>query len=151
MLQKMIEKGYFSLHDGFDHWEDGVRASVQPLIEAGAVEKEYADSIVRCIEEFGPYIVIAPNIAIPHAQDPPNVHETAVCFMKSNRPVSFSDDPEQDAQLFFAMASNDEELHLQNLKDLMRLLMDEKLVAQLAEITTPQQLLELAKGSTDTI
>ena len=104
MLKELIDKGYYSIHDGFDNWEDAVRASVQPLIDAGAVKPAYADSIVNSVKKFGPYIVIAPDIAIPHAEDKPNVNETTICFMKSNTPVVFDpEDHEKDARLFFVL------------------------------------------------
>ena len=80
MLKEIIEKNRYSFHKGFDNWEDAVKASCKPLIEEGAIEAEYADSIISSIKKFGPYIVIAPNICIPHAQEGKGVNETAVCF-----------------------------------------------------------------------
>lgn len=131
MLNQIFESGYYSIHEGFESWEDAVRASVQPMIDKGAVLPAYANSIVDSVKKFGPYIVIAPDIAIPHAEDKANVVKTSIGFMKSNRAVSFSDDPEQDARLFFVLASNDEAKHLENLKALMQLLCDEELVEKL--------------------
>ena len=145
MLRRMLEKGYYSVHDGFETWEEALRASVQPLIDAKAVRPAYADSIVNSVKKFGPYIVIAPNIAIPHAEDRENVSETAVCFMKSNRPVSFSDDPNEDVQLCFVLSSNDEEKHLANLRELMELLMNEPLIERLAKAVDAEQFAAIAK------
>ncbi len=141
MLKELFDKGYCSLHESFSNWEDAVRASVQPLIDAGAVKPAYADSIVRSVHEFGPYIVIAPDIALPHAADPDNVNETTVCFMKSNTPVVFDpEDSDKNARLFFVLASNNEEDHLKNLKRLMKVLCDEELIAKIAEATTLEEI-----------
>lgn len=141
MLKELIDKGYYSIHDGFDNWEDAVRASVQPLIDAGAVKPAYADSIVNSVKKFGPYIVIAPDIAIPHAEDKPNVNETTICFMKSNTLVVFDpEDHEKDARLFFVLASNDEEKHLKNLEGLMEYLSDEEFIAKLGEAKTLEEI-----------
>ena len=150
ILKTMLEHGYYSVHDGFDTWEEAVRASVQPLVDCGAVKPAYADSIVNCVKKFGPYIVIAPNIALPHAEDKGNVNETPICYMKSNRPVSFSDDPEQDARLFFVLASNDEQKHLTNLKALMKLLMQEDVVQQLLDAQTVEEFRSIAAGAPET-
>jgi len=146
MLKQLLDRGYYSVHEGFENWEDALRASVKPLIDSNAVKAAYAESIINSVKKFGPYIVIAPNIAIPHAEDYENVNDTQICFMKSNKAVSFSDDPEQDAQLFFVLASNDEEKHLKNLKNLMKLLCDEELVERLASITTKEEFEELARS-----
>ena len=141
MLKELIDKGYYSIHDGFANWEDAVRASVQPLIDAGAVKAAYGDSIVNSVKKFGPYIVIAPDIAIPHAEDKDNVNETTICFMKSNTPVVFDpEDREKDARLFFVLASNDEEKHLSNLERLMEYLSDEEFMARLGEAKTLEEI-----------
>lgn len=131
MLKEIIEKNRYSFHKGFDSWEDAVKASCKPLIEEGAIEPEYTDSIIASIKKFGPYIVIAPNICIPHAQEGKGVNETAVCFMRTEEPVHFSDDPEQDARLFFVLASTDNERHMQNLVNMVGLIEDQSVVEKL--------------------
>lgn len=141
MLKELIDKGYYSIHDGFDNWEDAVRAATQPLIDAGAVTPAYGDSIVNNIRKFGPYIVIDADIATPHANDKNNVRETAVCFMKSNRPVVFDpEDPEKNVRLFFAMASNDEGKHLENLGRLMQVFENHEFMDKLKAAATVQEL-----------
>lgn len=146
MLKELIAKGYYSIHDGFDNWEDAVRASVQPLIDAGAVKPAYADSIVRSVKEFGPYIAIAPDIAIPHAEDKANVNETTICFMKSNTPVVLDpEDHDKDSRLFFVLASNDEEKHLENLGKLVEMFEEEAFMKALGEATTLEEILAVAE------
>ena len=114
-LKELIDKKRYSFHEGFENWEDAVAAACKPLIEDGAIDQTYVDAIIANVKKYGPYIVIAPNICIPHAQEGVGVNETAICFMKTNKPVHFSDDPEHDAKLFFVLASTDNEKHLQNL------------------------------------
>jgi PTS system ascorbate-specific IIA component len=134
MLKELIDKGRISFHDGFDNWEDAIKASCKPLINDGAIEEAYADAIIENVKKYGPYIVIAPNICIPHAQEGVvGVNETAMCFMRTKNPVHFSDDPEQDARLFFVLASTDNEVHLQNLSNMVGLIEDEAIVDRLLE------------------
>lgn len=143
MLKEIIEKNRYSFHKGFDNWEDAVKASCKPLIDEGAIEPEYADSIIASIKKFGPYIVIAPNICIPHAQEGKGVNETAVCFMRTEEPVHFSDDPEQDARLFFVLASTDNERHMQNLVSMVGLIEDQSIVEKLINSKSIEDLKEI--------
>ncbi|MBX7294945.1 PTS sugar transporter subunit IIA [Clostridium chauvoei] len=133
MFNELLEKKRYSFHEGFDNWEDAVKAACQPLIEEGAILPSYVNSIIRCVNEYGPYIVIAPNICIPHAQEAidGDVKTTSICFMKTEKPVHFSDDPEHDARLFFVLASENSELHLHNLTELVGLISDEEVVEKL--------------------
>lgn len=149
MLQELIEKNRYSFHEGFDNWEEAVEASCKPLIEDGAIDHNYVDAIIANVKKYGPYIVIAPDICIPHAQEGVvGVNETAVCFMRSKNPVHFSDDPDQDARLFFVLASTDNNVHLENLSKLVGLIEDEAIVEKLIEANGKEDLeaiLELLK------
>jgi PTS system ascorbate-specific IIA component len=131
MFKELLEKKRYSFHQGFENWEDAIAASVKPLIDEGVALPEYVDEIISSVKKHGPYIVIAPNICIPHAQEGKGVKDTAICFMKTDQPVHFSDSSEHDAQLFFVLASIDNEKHMENLMELVAFLEDENIVKQL--------------------
>ena len=143
MFKELVEKKRYSFHEGFDTWQEAVRAACQPLLADGTIEPEYPEAIIAKVEELGPYIVIAPDICIPHAQEGVGVHDTAVCFMKTEKPVSFSDDGEHDARLFFVLASTNNAIHLQNLSEMAETLSDEDFVARLLQAKSPEDLVKL--------
>ena len=144
MFKEFVEKKYYSFHEGFDDWRDAVRAACAPLLADGTIEKEYPEIIIEKVEELGPYIVIAPNICIPHAERGRGVNDTAMCFMKTEKPVSFDpNDPDKDARIFVVLAATDDEVHLNNLMALSKTLSDEDIVAKVLEAKTPEDLLKI--------
>ncbi len=143
MFKDFVEKKHYSFHEGFDDWRDAVRAACQPLVEDGTIDKSYPEIIIGKVEELGPYIVIAPDICIPHAERGRGVNDTAMCFMKTEKPVRFSEDGEHDARIFVVLAAVDDEVHIQNLMALSETLSDEALVAKLLEAKTPEDLEKL--------
>ncbi|MPQ44258.1 PTS sugar transporter subunit IIA [Clostridium tarantellae] len=144
MLQELIEKKRYSFHDDFETWEDAVKAACNPLIKEGAITPKYSDSIIKSIKKHGPYVVIAPNICIPHAQEGgEGVNETAICFMKTEKPIHFSDSDEHDAKLFFVLASTDSDKHLKNLSSLVEIISNEETVEKLLMCSSEEDLKEL--------
>ncbi|MBQ2137649.1 MAG: PTS sugar transporter subunit IIA [Selenomonas sp.] len=144
MFKEFVEKKHYSFHEGFDGWRDAVRAACAPLLADGTIEKEYPEIIIEKVEELGPYIVIAPNICIPHAERGRGVNDTAMCFMKTEKPVSFDpNDPDKDARIFVVLAATDDEVHLNNLMALSETLSDEDIVAKVLEAKTPEDLLKI--------
>ncbi|SFA99615.1 PTS sugar transporter subunit IIA [Selenomonas ruminantium] len=144
MFKEFVEKKHYSFHEGFDDWRDAVRAACAPLLTDGTIEKEYPEIIIEKVEELGPYIVIAPNICIPHAERGRGVNDTAMCFMKTEKPVSFDpNDPDKDARIFVVLAATDDEVHLNNLMALSETLSDEDIVAKVLEAKTPEDLLKI--------
>ena len=144
MFKEFVEKKHYSFHEGFDDWRDAVRAACAPLLADGTIEKEYPEIIIEKVEELGPYIVIVPNICIPHAERGRGVNDTAMCFMKTEKPVSFDpNDPDKDARIFVVLAATDDEVHLNNLMALSETLSDEDIVAKVLEAKTPEDLLKI--------
>lgn len=143
MFKEMIAKNRICFHESFPTWQDAVRASCQPLLAEGVITEEYIEAIIKNVLEFGPYIVIAPNICIPHAQEGRGVNATAISFMRTAEPVHFSDDPEQDARLFFVLSSVDNDAHLLNLQALVEVVSDQDNVDVMLAATSVDDLTDL--------
>ncbi|MBF1688253.1 MAG: PTS sugar transporter subunit IIA [Selenomonas sp.] len=143
MFKEFVAQKHYSFHEGFDDWRDAIRAACAPLVADGTIQKEYVSYIIEKVEELGPYIVIAPEICIPHAERGRGVNRTAMCFMKSETPVRFHEDGEHDARIFVVLAAADDEEHIQNLMELSERLSDEETVAKLLAATTPEDLLAI--------
>lgn len=130
VLKDIIDKQLFSFQKGFSSWEDAIRTACQPLVDKGIADPEYSQYIINNVHEFGPYIVIAPEICIPHAQEGKGVNETAIAFMNVEEAVDFGEDSEYKPRLFFVLASTDNEKHLANLSELVTLVEDEAIIEQ---------------------
>ena len=143
MFKEFVTQKHYSFHEGFDDWREAIRAACAPLVADGTIQKEYVSYIIEKVEELGPYIVIAPEICIPHAERGRGVNRTAMCFMKSETPVRFHEDGEHDARIFVVLAAADDEEHIQNLMELSERLSDEETVAKLLAATTPEDLLAI--------
>lgn len=125
--------------------------SCKSLEADNTVESNYGRDIVECVKKYGPYIVIMPNVALPHSQEGAvGVNKTAIGFMKLDKPVSFDpDDPEKDARLFFTLASCNPNQHLDNMTRLSEMLMNEELVEELLDASGPEDLLRLQEKYLD--
>lgn len=151
MLRDFIEQKHFKFAESASDWKDAIRISCETLEQDGTVESNYKEEIINCVEKYGPYIVIAPNIAMPHSQEnTKGVNKTSISFTKFEKPVIFIDEGEEKpAQLFFTLASCDSEKHLKNMQNLMELLCNDELVADLEKVTSEEELISLADKYTN--
>lgn len=145
MLKEFVEKKLYKFAKEASSWQEAIRMSCETLEANGIVEKNYKEDIIQCINEYGPYIVIMPNVAMPHSQEcAVGVNKTEIAFMKLEKPVSFEPgDPEKEARLFFTLASCDSEQHLTNMTKLSEMLMEEGVIEALLEAQTPEDLLKI--------
>ena len=151
MLREFVESKHYKFAKEAPDWQEAVRMSCESLEADGTVEANYKEDIIACVTKHGPYIVIMPNVAMPHSQEgAKGVNKTAVAFMKLEKPVSFEEgNPEKDAQLFFTLASCNPEQHLNNMMRLSEMLMNEEVVKALEEAHTPEDLLKIQEQYLD--
>ena len=128
-----------------ENWEDAIRMSCKLLVDEGTIGPGYADEIINTVKEMGPYIVLMPGFAMPHAmKDSEHAHGTAIAFMKLEEPVSFNpEDNEKDASVFFTLVARDSDEHLKNMRKLWKMLTNEELCADLLTVTSLEELTAL--------
>ena len=148
MLREFVELKHYKFAEEAADWREAIRMSCESLEADGTVEGNYKEDIIECVEKYGPYIVIMPEVAMPHSQEGARgVHKTAIAFMKLEKPVSFDpEDPDKDARLFFTLASCNPDQHLQNMTKLSELLMNETVVQKLLEAKTPEDLIAIQEN-----
>ena len=147
LLGELITNNRVRFVEKAENWEDAIRISCNALIEDGTVKPEYAEEIIAAVRELGPYIVLMPGFALPHAmKGSANALNTGIAFMKLSRPVSFDkDNGEKDASVFFTLAARDSEEHLKNMRKLWKMLTNEELCADLLKVTSAEELQALDK------
>ena len=147
MLKQFVENKHCKFAKSATDWKDAIRMSCEVLEADGTVEENYKEDIIACVEKYGPYIVIMPNVALPHSQEgAKGVHKTAISFLKLEEPVSFEEGNEDmNAQLFFTLASCNSEQHLANMSKLSELLSNEDVIKELETAKNEEDLLEIYK------
>ncbi|MGT2800146.1 PTS sugar transporter subunit IIA [Streptococcus marmotae] len=89
-----------------ENWEEAVRLAVEPLIESGAVKEEYYHAIIDSTKEYGPYYILMPGMAMPHARPEAGVMRDAFAFITLTKPVVFPDGKEVSVLLTLAATSS---------------------------------------------
>ncbi len=111
LLRDIYEQNHYAFVKTPMTWEESIRECCKPLEADGTVNSEYADDIIECVKKFGPYIVIVPNVAMPHSTARIGSNgKTAIGFMHSDVPVNFEDgDDEKKVKTFFTLSATDQD------------------------------------------
>jgi ascorbate PTS system EIIA or EIIAB component len=127
--------------------ESAIRASGELLVASARCTREYVDQMVAAVEEFGPYIVIAPGIALAHARPSDAVLQTGLSLAVLAEPIAFGshNDP---VRLVFGLAAKDHDGHMEVLAALAEHLADEDFVNGLLNAPTTAELVGLLQSRT---
>ncbi|SDZ61368.1 PTS system, mannitol-specific IIA component/PTS system, ascorbate-specific IIA component [Evansella caseinilytica] len=102
--------------------EEAISLAGQLLVDDGVAEAAYVAAMVRSYQQNGPYFVVAPNIAIPHARPEDGVKEASVSFLQLKEPLLFGHTVNDPVQLIFCLGASSSEEHVALLKKLTLLL-----------------------------
>jgi PTS system ascorbate-specific IIA component len=119
---KYLEKNMIALDVEAETPEQAIRAAGDLLVASGAAEPSYVDAMIESYRTKGPYFILAPHIAIPHAKTEDGVHEASVSFVRLRTPVSFGHKTNDPVSLIFALGSATNDEHIALLQKLTLLL-----------------------------
>lgn len=147
LLKQIVDNNHFLFVDEFPSWQDSIYGAAKPFLDDGTVEKAYLDKIIENVNEFGPYFVIMPDVAMPHSTlGGVGVNKTAIGFCKVKKPVVFDPaDETKNARLFFTLAAVDNDKHLKNMQMLSEMLMKDGIIEDLLSAETKEDLLDIDK------
>jgi len=112
---KWIGKKTIRVNVKVKNWQEAVQKSGDLLVAAELVEPEYIDAMVETTKELGPYCVIAPGIAIPHARPESGVKDTGFSAITLAEPVEFGNPDNDPVFLVLAFCALDHESHIKTL------------------------------------
>lgn len=122
--QSLIDNNSIQLHANAANWRDAIKIGTDMLIASGAIKPAYHDAIISSVEKLGPYICIAPNLALPHARPEDGVIRTAFALVTLEKPIVFDGEDEPvDVLITLAGSSSDE--HMEGLMEVTQVLDDE--------------------------
>jgi mannitol/fructose-specific phosphotransferase system IIA component (Ntr-type) len=141
-LSELLPRERILLGVKVENWQEAIREAGKLLWKSGAVTDEYIEAMVNVAEELGPYIVIAPGIALPHAATEAGAKQTALSLVKLGDPVYFGNPDNDPVKLVFGLSAIDKKAHIGALQTLAELFLSKDLVDQLFKAESANSVIE---------
>lgn len=124
-------------------WRAAVRAAGDALAASGAATPKYADEMIRMIEEHGPYVVIAPGLALAHARPGPEVLADGLAVVTLQTPVPFGHPHNDPVTVVLGLAAVRADTHLPSIAAIANIFNDSNAIAALVGARTVEQVLDI--------
>lgn len=131
-----LEKNLIKLGVEVNNAEEAITAAGQLLLDEELIKPSYIEAMKQAYQKNGPYFVLAPQIAIPHARPEDGVNEAAVSLVQLKEPISFGHAINDPVRLVFGLGAASSSDHLTLLRRLTTLLNDTSNIDQLLQATT---------------
>lgn len=143
VLRDLLTNQTIQVADKVSDWEEAIKVAADPLLVKGVIERSYIDAMIENVKTMGPYVVIGPEVAIPHARPETGVNEVGMSFLQLREPVHFLGNEDYPVRLLFCIAAIDNSTHLKALSQLTKLLSQKENIDKLKQLTTAESILEL--------
>jgi PTS system ascorbate-specific IIA component len=99
--------------------------------------------MVAVLESHGPYIVIAPGIALAHSKPSELIIETGLSLLTLGESVVFGNAANDPVQLVIGLAAIDHDSHMEMMKELADALSDQQFVNSLLNAGDTEEIRQL--------
>ena len=142
MISEMLKRENVIILDRVKDWQQAIYVSLEPLVRGGYVESRYAEEIIRSTEEIGPYYVLTEDIALIHGRPEQGGIKTQLAVTVVREPVQFSEDS-FPVRLLIALAATDANSHLDVMKVMSAIFLDESKIREIAEAESEEKIYNL--------
>jgi len=126
-----------------DDWRGAVRVAGRALCESGATLAGYSDEMIRMIEEHGPYVVIAPGLALAHARPGPDVLADGLAVVTLATPVLFGHPHNDPVSVVLGLAIKSAKTHLETVAELANVFNDSNAISRLMTASSVAEIQEI--------
>lgn len=121
MLRELLTSDVVQIVEQANNWRDAIAIACQPLINHNAIEPHYVEAIYRSHEAIGPYYVVAPGIAMPHARPEEGVNKLSLSLTLISQGVAFNTQRNDPVKLLIVLAATDSYSHINAISQLAKL------------------------------
>ena len=140
LLAAAFGEGSILVKDSVENRSSAISLAGELLVASGKVKPSYVASMLDAVEKFGPYIVIAPGIALAHGKPSEDVIDTGLSLLLIREGVEFQHSLNDPVQLVFGLSATDHESHISLMAELAEFLTDNERVNSLLTCSDSAQI-----------
>lgn len=143
MLDTLLTKDTIAIINSVDSWEDSIKLACKPLVSNKSIEARYIDAIIKSTNDLGPYYVVGPQMAMPHASPDSGVNKIALSLLVVKNGVNYNSDGNDPVKLIVVLAATDNNSHVDIMGKLADFFMCEDDVKQVIDAKDVNHILSI--------
>ncbi|MDG1644587.1 PTS sugar transporter subunit IIA [Klebsiella huaxiensis] len=136
MLKTWISDATITLQQEVETWPQALDICARPLLESGVIAPEYVTAIVEQHHKLGPYYVLAPGLAMPHARPEEGAKGLGLSLLKLEQGVSFGSEEFDPVDIIIMLAAPDKHSHIEMISALAELFSSDEDMEKLHQAKT---------------
>lgn len=140
MLKTWLTDTTILMRENVEDWQQALALCAGPLLEANVITPDYVNAIVRQHHKLGPYYVLAPGLAMPHARPEEGAKALGLSLLKLEHGVSFGAGEFDPVDVIIMLAAPDKHSHIATISSLAELFSSDEDLAKLHQAATLEEI-----------
>lgn len=129
MIRDWLTPDKINVINAIDNWKNAVRLAAEPLLAQGYMAERYIEAILKSHAELGPYYLLAPGLAMPHARPEQGALRNGLSLLHIKEGISFGSTENDPVYVIILLCARSGNEHI-------------SMIGELAELFSDQQKLE---------
>nr|MDK7630409.1 BglG family transcription antiterminator [Globicatella sanguinis] len=143
MIQDLLPDENISVERGEYTWEEAIRKVSEPLLKSDVITEEYVNAMIKGVNDFGPYIVIGPHLALAHARPEDGTKKLGLSVSVFEKSIKFNHEFNDPVKIIFCLSAVDSYSHLNVMKSLVNLIREENKLTKLYNAKNKNEIKEI--------
>ncbi|WP_336219421.1 PTS sugar transporter subunit IIA [Citrobacter amalonaticus] len=143
MLKTWLTDATIQLRERVEDWQQALALCAEPLLNADVITPEYVTAIIGQHHKLGPYYVLAPGLAMPHARPEEGAKALGLSLLKLERGVSFGAGEFDPIDIIIMLAAPDKHSHIAMISALAELFSSDDDLEKLHQAATLEEIKNL--------
>lgn len=142
-LKDILNYDFIRINEEASDWKEAIIKGGNILLQNRCITKGYIDAMIDNFNNIGPYMVILPGIAMPHAMPKYGSYKIGVSIMTLKKPVCFGKSENNPVKLILTLSVIDNTTHINILKEIMKIIEEESFMNNLSKAKTKADILDI--------
>ncbi|MGK8931955.1 PTS sugar transporter subunit IIA [Pluralibacter gergoviae] len=140
MLETWLHDDTIRVQESAQSWQQALAICAAPLLESNTIRPEYLTAMVNEHNRLGPYYVLAPGLAMPHARPEEGALGLGLSLLKLHRGVRFGSEENDPVDLLIMLAAPDRHSHIELISALAALFSSDEDMRLLHQARTVEEI-----------
>ncbi|HCM1953579.1 TPA: PTS sugar transporter subunit IIA [Salmonella enterica subsp. salamae serovar 9,46:z4,z24:z39:z42] len=146
MITTWLTADNIQIVDSVSDWKQAIMLSAQPLLAKEAITEDYIHAIFNSHQKIGPYYVLAPGLAMPHARPEQGVIKNGLSLLHIKQGVSFDSEDNDPIYVVIMLCALSGDEHINMITALADIFSDDERLSALLKASSMETIQAVING-----
>ena len=146
MITTWLPTENIQIVDSVCDWKQAITLAAQPLLDKESITQVYIKAILNSHQELGPYYILAPGLAMPHARPEQGGIKNGLSFLHIKQGISFDSEDNDPIYVVIMLCAISGDEHINMITALADIFSDDERLSALLKASSMEKIQAVING-----